>query len=153
MLVTLGSIEGFLFPSPSVFFFSFSTEHFVRIYNHHLSATDFLSTRNRIAMLRSSRSILAISRNVSSKNSVFAIQTMNFGTSEKKGSIMNAWNASCYHEMDFSIPENSTVFEAVERFAAYDIGALVTTDENGKFGLRSSVIRTKSAPNISSSSK
>jgi predicted transcriptional regulator len=78
---------------------------------------------------------------------------MNFGTSEKKGSIMNAWNASCYHEMDFSIPENSTVFEAVERFAAYDIGALVTTDENGKFGLRSSVIRTKSAPNISSSSK
>jgi predicted transcriptional regulator len=66
---------------------------------------------------------------------------------------MNAWNASCYHEMDFSIPENSTVFEAVERFAAYYIGALVTTDENGKFGLRSSVIRTKSAPNISSSSK
>lgn len=45
---------------------------------------------------------------------------------------MNAWNASCYHEMDFSIPETATVFEAVERFAAYDIGALVTTDENGQ---------------------
>jgi hypothetical protein len=84
-------------------------------------------------MLRSARSILPVSRYLLSKKPMVAVQSVNFGTSEKKGSIMNAWNASCYHEMDFSIPETSTVFEAVERFAAYDIGALVTTDENGKF--------------------
>lgn len=34
--------------------------------------------------------------------------------------------------MDFTIPEDSTVYEAVQKFAAYDIGCLVTTDASGK---------------------
>lgn len=84
-------------------------------------------------MLRTVGSILTISKHVSSKNRIVATQTMNFGSADKKGSILDAWNASCYHEMDYSIPETATVFEAVERLAAYDVGALVTTDENGKF--------------------
>lgn len=62
-----------------------------------------------------------------------SIQIAKFGTSsEKKGSIVDAWNKSCYHEMDFTINENSTVFDAVEKFAAFDVGALVTVDDEGK---------------------
>jgi predicted transcriptional regulator len=59
-------------------------------------------------------------------------QSANLGTAEKKGSIIDAWNKSCYHEMDFTIPETSTVYEAVEKFSAYDVGALVTVDEAGE---------------------
>ena len=39
---------------------------------------------------------------------------------------------SCYFEINFTIPEEATVYEAVQRFAAYDIGCLVTTNANGK---------------------
>mmetsp|Transcript_7764 Transcript_7764/g.11101 ORF Transcript_7764/g.11101 Transcript_7764/m.11101 type:complete len:205 (+) Transcript_7764:155-769(+) len=46
--------------------------------------------------------------------------------------VMDAWEKSCYHEMDFTISENDTVYEAVQKFSAYDVGALVTTDEDGK---------------------
>lgn len=53
------------------------------------------------------------------------------GTLEESPSAMSAWQKSCYYEMDFSIPEDSTVHEAVQRFAAYDIGCLVTTDTEG----------------------
>mmetsp|Transcript_379 Transcript_379/g.487 ORF Transcript_379/g.487 Transcript_379/m.487 type:complete len:183 (-) Transcript_379:72-620(-) len=60
------------------------------------------------------------------------LQNAKFGTAEKSGSILSAWNKSCYHEMDFTIPESASVFEAVERFSAYDVGALVTTDDDGK---------------------
>lgn len=61
-----------------------------------------------------------------------SIQIAKFGTSEKNGSIVDAWNKSCYHEMDYTINENSTVFDAVEKFAAFDVGALVTVDDEGK---------------------
>lgn len=60
-----------------------------------------------------------------------SIQIAKFGTSGN-GSIVDAWNKSCYHEMDFTINENSTVFDAVEKFAAFDVGALVTVDDEGK---------------------
>ena len=39
---------------------------------------------------------------------------------------------SCYFQMDFTISEDATVYEAVQKFAAFDIGALVTTDSNGE---------------------
>lgn len=60
--------------------------------------------------------------------------TRNFGTVERKGSILSAWEKSCYHELDFTIPEEATVYEAVERFSAYDIGALVATNTKGEHG-------------------
>mmetsp|Transcript_24908 Transcript_24908/g.42661 ORF Transcript_24908/g.42661 Transcript_24908/m.42661 type:complete len:195 (-) Transcript_24908:321-905(-) len=43
-----------------------------------------------------------------------------------------AWNKSCYSGMDYSIGEDSTVYEAVEKFAAYNVGCLVTKDADGK---------------------
>jgi hypothetical protein len=44
-----------------------------------------------------------------------------------------AWKASCYYEMDFTISEDDTVYEAVQKFAAFDVGAFVTTDSSGMF--------------------
>jgi len=69
-----------------------------------------------------------------SRNSPLAAlqQAANFGTAEKKGSIISAWEKSCYHEMDYTISEDASVYEAVEKFSGYDIGALVTTDAEGK---------------------
>mmetsp|Transcript_9813 Transcript_9813/g.12431 ORF Transcript_9813/g.12431 Transcript_9813/m.12431 type:complete len:190 (-) Transcript_9813:1119-1688(-) len=55
-----------------------------------------------------------------------------FGTAEKQGSVMNAWEKSCYHEMDYTISEDASVYNAVEKFSGYDVGALVAVDSEGK---------------------
>lgn len=52
-------------------------------------------------------------------------------TLEESPSAKSAWEKSCYFEMDFTIPEEALVYEAVQKFAAYDVGCLVTTDPNG----------------------
>ncbi len=62
-----------------------------------------------------------------------ATQKASFGTAERKGSVMDAWKKSCYFEMDYTISENSTVYEAVEKFAGYDVGALIAVDTEGEF--------------------
>mmetsp|Transcript_6060 Transcript_6060/g.9110 ORF Transcript_6060/g.9110 Transcript_6060/m.9110 type:complete len:118 (-) Transcript_6060:629-982(-) len=59
-------------------------------------------------------------------------RTRQFGTTEQSGSIMNAWEKSCYHEMDYTISEEASVFEAVEKFSGYDVGALIAVDTDGK---------------------
>ena len=66
------------------------------------------------------------------KPTLFNAQKACFGTSEKSGSIMDAWQKSCYHEMNYTISEEATVFEAVEKFAGYDVGALIALDSEGK---------------------
>lgn len=42
-----------------------------------------------------------------------------------------AWKTSCYYEMDFTIPDEATVYEAVQKFAAFNVGAFVTVDASG----------------------
>ena len=44
-----------------------------------------------------------------------------------------AWKKSCYSGMDYTIDDNATVYEAVEKFAAYGLGCLVTKDAEGEF--------------------
>lgn len=53
-------------------------------------------------------------------------------TLEDSTTARSAWEKSCYYEMDFTIGDESSVFEAVQKFAAYDIGCLVTTNEKGE---------------------
>jgi len=60
-----------------------------------------------------------------------SVATRFMGTLEETPSARSAWEKSCYFEMDFSISEEATVYEAVQKFAAYDIGCLVTTDVKG----------------------
>jgi predicted transcriptional regulator len=55
------------------------------------------------------------------------------GTLEESQTAKSAWKKSCYFEMDFTISEDASVYEAVQKFAAYDVGCLVTTDSAGKF--------------------
>ena len=47
-------------------------------------------------------------------------------------SASTAWEKSCYNKIDYTIEDNLSVYEAVQRFSAYNVGALVTTDEAGK---------------------
>jgi len=67
-----------------------------------------------------------------SQQSILKQQIACFGTAEKSGSVMNAWEKSCYHEMDYTISEDATVYQAVEKFAGYDVGALIALDGDGK---------------------
>ena len=45
---------------------------------------------------------------------------------------MDAWKKSCYYEMDYTISDEEKVFDAVKKFSAFDVGALVTTNKAGK---------------------
>jgi predicted transcriptional regulator len=47
-------------------------------------------------------------------------------------SAIDVFKKSCYHKIDFKINENSPVQEAVNRFAAFNIGCLAVTDSNNK---------------------
>lgn len=53
-------------------------------------------------------------------------------TLEESATARCAWEKSCYYEMDFTVPDDALVFEAVQKFAAYDIGCLVTTNSKGE---------------------
>ena len=44
----------------------------------------------------------------------------------------DARKVSGYNQIDFTIDENALVIDAVQKFAAYNIGALVTIDSKGK---------------------
>ena len=52
---------------------------------------------------------------------------------EESLSARDAWQKSCYVQIDYSINEDLTVYDAIQRFAAYDIGCLVTVDSEGAF--------------------
>eukprot|EP00545_Synedropsis_sp_CCMP1620_P013031 CAMPEP_0119003696 /NCGR_PEP_ID=MMETSP1176-20130426/717_1 /TAXON_ID=265551 /ORGANISM="Synedropsis recta cf, Strain CCMP1620" /LENGTH=166 /DNA_ID=CAMNT_0006955319 /DNA_START=193 /DNA_END=693 /DNA_ORIENTATION=- len=45
---------------------------------------------------------------------------------------MDAFEKSCYLDMDFTISDQETVQKAVEKLTAFGVGCLLTTDANGK---------------------
>lgn len=53
-------------------------------------------------------------------------------TVENRSSAQDALKKSCYFKIDFGINEEATVYEAVQRFAAYNIGALAVTNAENK---------------------
>lgn len=53
-------------------------------------------------------------------------------TVENRSSAKDALQKSCYFKIDFGISEEATVYEAVQRFAAYNIGALAVTNDDKK---------------------
>ena len=70
-------------------------------------------------------------RKTASFNRPVLQQSACFGSADKSGSVMDAWEKSCYHEMNYTIPEDDTVFSAVEKFSGYDVGALIAVDGQG----------------------
>uniref|UniRef100_A0A7S4MVG7 CBS domain-containing protein n=1 Tax=Odontella aurita TaxID=265563 RepID=A0A7S4MVG7_9STRA len=63
-----------------------------------------------------------------------APQVRSFASPAVQESLMasDAWKKSCYVEIDYTIDENMTVYDCVQRFSAFDIGCLVTIDEKGE---------------------
>lgn len=56
-----------------------------------------------------------------------------FAQTVKEGlTATDAWSKSCYSDMDYTINENLPVYEAVQKFAAYNVGCLVTTNDEGE---------------------
>jgi CBS-domain-containing membrane protein len=43
----------------------------------------------------------------------------------------DAWSKSCYSGIDYTINEDLPVYDAVTKFAAYNVGCLVTVDSTG----------------------
>lgn len=43
----------------------------------------------------------------------------------------DAWSKSCYSGIDYTINEDLPVYDAVTKFAAYNVGCLVTVDGAG----------------------
>ncbi len=76
-------------------------------------------------------------RTLASRQSPFAVQiakrTMVAPTlGEAARDASYAWSKSCYSGIDFSISDESSVYEAVEKFAAYNVGCLATKDADGE---------------------
>lgn len=78
---------------------------------------------------------IALSRTLSTRLSVASSRLANvprsFGTVAESPSATDAWKASCYMEIDFTIPDQAYAIEAIQKFAAFDIGCLITTDDDG----------------------
>ena len=55
-----------------------------------------------------------------------------FSGDEEVATAADAAALSGYSEIDFLIKEDAPVIDAVQKFAAYNIGCLVTTDDSGK---------------------
>lgn len=73
-----------------------------------------------------------------------------FGTINESPSATDAWKASCYMEIDFTISDQAYAIEAIQKFAAFDIGCLITTDEDGACSSLCSLCSVfSSAPSIS----
>lgn len=58
-------------------------------------------------------------------------QQRRLSTLEGSFDATDAWKKSCYFQIDYTINQECTVYEAIQRFAAFDIGCLVTVDDIG----------------------
>ena len=51
-----------------------------------------------------------------------------FAQSVKEGlTATDAWTKSCYSEIDYTISDDAAVYDAVQKFAAYNIGKIFVT--------------------------
>jgi hypothetical protein len=83
-----------------------------------------------------SRIAPTIARNVAlSRPALFAAapQRAGFATLGEAITAGDAAELSGYSKIDFSIDEEAMVIDAVQKFAAYNIGCLVTTNSAGTF--------------------
>jgi len=55
-----------------------------------------------------------------------------FSSTLANATAKSAWKKSCYYKIDFKIKENANVFEAVQKFSAYNIGCLAVTNTDEK---------------------
>mmetsp|Transcript_11362 Transcript_11362/g.17882 ORF Transcript_11362/g.17882 Transcript_11362/m.17882 type:complete len:189 (+) Transcript_11362:60-626(+) len=65
------------------------------------------------------------------RQSGFASRSFSTTTIQEALTAEDARKVSGYNDIDYSINEDSPVIDAVQKFAAYNIGCLVTTDAEG----------------------
>ena len=53
-------------------------------------------------------------------------------TIQEASTADDALKGSCYSSIDYTVMEDAPVIEAVQKFSAYNIGCLVTTDKAGR---------------------
>jgi len=58
-----------------------------------------------------------------------------FTTLTNNHNAKTAFQKSCYYKIDFKIPENATVYQAIQKFAAYNIGCLAVTNNDKVVGV------------------
>lgn len=68
---------------------------------------------------------------VASRSAVRPMAVRSF-SGEEVTTAADASALSGYSDIDFVISEDAPVIDAIQKFAAYNIGCLVTTDDSGK---------------------
>lgn len=87
-----------------------------------------LANRSTPVVGVASQQLWSLQHNLTNSSSV---QNRSMVTISDSPTAHEAFQKSCYVQIGFTIPDDHLVFEAVQRFAAYDIGCLITTDSNG----------------------
>jgi hypothetical protein len=64
-------------------------------------------------------------------NAACLVRFRGFGTVREVATADDALRFSGYSAIDFTIPEDAPVYDAVQKFAAFNIGCLVTVDSAG----------------------
>jgi len=86
----------------------------------NLSSAGMILPRSASSLLKNSPASLvkrsSITRSFSDKSAASAI---------------DAFKLSCYLDIDYTISEDATVYDAVQKLSAYDVGALVTVNSSG----------------------
>lgn len=62
-------------------------------------------------------------------SAVFMWYFHSFGTTDVR-TAQHAWEKSCYFNIDYKIDEADTVYDAISRMSAYNVGCLIVT-KNG----------------------
>jgi predicted transcriptional regulator len=69
------------------------------------------------------------------------VATRSFSTTIQEAlTAEDARKVSGYSDIDYAINEDAPVIDAVQKFAAYNIGCLVTTDADGRYLLVASCV-------------
>eukprot|EP00525_Craspedostauros_australis_P010426 CAMPEP_0198134338 /NCGR_PEP_ID=MMETSP1442-20131203/60023_1 /TAXON_ID= /ORGANISM="Craspedostauros australis, Strain CCMP3328" /LENGTH=192 /DNA_ID=CAMNT_0043795481 /DNA_START=944 /DNA_END=1522 /DNA_ORIENTATION=+ len=82
----------------------------------------------RIASTALKRSAVRAS---ASSNAALLSGVRSFTSAEDATTAADASKLSGYHDIDYTINEDATVFDAVQKFAAFNIGCLATTGVDG----------------------
>lgn len=61
------------------------------------------------------------------------VGSASFATVKEGLTATDAWNKSCYSGIDYTVNEDLPVYDAVQKFAAYNVGCLVTVDAEGEY--------------------
>ena len=127
MLLALGGLEG-----PSTTCYPFFLRRHMRCL--HSSRRQPPKCLNRTALNASPSRTVSPPPRPAPLSSLSDPKPRNYGevatTVENRSSAKDALAKSCYFKIDFGISEDATVYEAVQRFAAYNIGALAVTNDD-----------------------